>query len=85
MRSMLRCLSWPLAFCLAAAAALAQGLLPVPALTGRVIDQTATLAAEQRALERDEEGLELGVGCPATGPHEDEGEAALVILEDMPG
>ena len=46
---MLRCLSWPLAFCLAAAAALAQGLLPVPALTGRVFDQTATLAAEQRA------------------------------------
>lgn len=37
---------------LLAAAAWAQDVLPVPALTGRVVDQTATLTAEQRgALE----------------------------------
>ncbi len=33
----------------AAAAAFAQGVLPVPPLTGRVIDQTDTLSAAQRA------------------------------------
>lgn len=47
---------WPLVWCLAllsllaaATAAHAQGVVPVPALSGRVIDQTGTLSAEQAA------------------------------------
>ncbi|MDH6591623.1 uncharacterized protein M2165_001512 [Variovorax sp. TBS-050B] len=45
------CARWIAAVCLvlAAASALAQGLLPIPALTARVIDQTGTLDAAQRA------------------------------------
>lgn len=41
-----------LALCLACACGFAQALLPVPALTGHVVDQTGTLSAEQlRGLE----------------------------------
>ncbi|MBQ0961485.1 TPM domain-containing protein [Ideonella sp. 4Y11] len=50
MRALLRWLA--LAACLLAGGAWAQALLPVPALTARVIDQTATLSpAQQQALE----------------------------------
>lgn len=46
----MRLRAWPLAWALLwAAAASAQGVLPVPPLAGRVIDQTATLSAAQRA------------------------------------
>lgn len=52
-----------LALCLVAWAASAQGLLPVPALTGHVIDQTATLSsAQQQALESKLAGLEATLG-----------------------
>lgn len=40
-----------LVLCLAAWAAGAQGVLPVPALSGHVIDQTATLGSAQQTLE----------------------------------
>ena len=41
--------TWLLALLLATSAALAQDLLPVPALSSRVIDQTATLEPQQTA------------------------------------
>lgn len=52
-----------LALCLVAWAASAQGLLPVPALSGHVIDQTATLSsAQQQALESKLTALEAAQG-----------------------
>lgn len=52
-----------LALCLVAWAASAQVLLPVPALSGHVIDQTATLSsAQQQALESKLTALEAAQG-----------------------
>nr|WP_295081448.1 TPM domain-containing protein [uncultured Roseateles sp.] len=55
---------WTLLLCLAWAPALwAQDVLPVPALSGRVIDQTATLsAAQQSALEAKLAAFEQAAG-----------------------
>lgn len=53
-----------LALCLMGWAASAQGLLPVPALSGHVIDQTATLSgAQQQALEAKLTALESSLGA----------------------
>ncbi|HYP71872.1 MAG TPA: YgcG family protein [Variovorax sp.] len=69
--------------------ALAQGLLPVPALTARVIDQTATLDAQQRqALEAKLAAIEAEKGSqvvvlmvPTTQPEDIAGYANRVANE----
>jgi uncharacterized protein len=45
----LRAFAAALVLCVAGAAAWAQGVLPVPPLSGRVVDQTGTLTAAQAA------------------------------------
>ena len=74
---------------LTAGVALAQGLLPVPALSGRVIDQTGTLNASQRqALEAKLAAIEAEKGSqvvvlmvPTTQPEDIAGYANRVANE----
>ena len=57
-----------------AAAAAAQDVLPVPTLSGRVIDQTATLKPEQAAALRtrlDAWLTEVAAQLPTPNPHHD--------------
>ncbi|MBI2749725.1 MAG: TPM domain-containing protein [Burkholderiales bacterium] len=67
-----------LVLCLLAGATSAQGVLPVPALSGHVVDQTATLSStQQQALESKLAGFEASHGSqvvvlvvPTTQPEE---------------